>query len=97
MLSLLSDQFYWTQMATHCQQYIAEHEMHCLFKDEPERTPMKSIMAFYLLQLVNQDYLTLDGVGEQVLNGVVITNHFRRCAQAYMTISQTAQITTKEF
>ena len=52
-------------------------------------------MATHPLELIHLDYLGLEpgkGLEENVL---VVTNHFTRYAQAYVTKTQTAQMTAK--
>ena len=55
----------------------------------------KNIMLTHPLELVYLDYLCLEpgkGLEENVL---VITDHFTRYAQAYVTRTQTAQMTAR--
>ena len=65
------------------------------FQSQTAKVPLKNIMATHSLELVHLDYLCLEpgkGLEENVL---VITDHFTRYAQAYVTRTQTAQMTAK--
>ena len=68
----------------------------CLaFKARQQKAPLKNIMATHPLELVHLDYLCLEpgkGLEENVL---VPTDHITRYAQAYVTKTQTAQMTVK--
>ena len=68
----------------------------CLaFKARQPKAPHENIMATHPLELVHLDYLCLEpgkGLEENVL---VITDHFTRYAQAYVTRTQMAQIMAK--
>ena len=68
----------------------------CLaFKARQPKIPLENILATHPLELVHLDYLCLEpgkGLEENVL---VITDHFTRYAQAYVTRTQTAQMTAK--
>ena len=68
----------------------------CLaFKARQPKVPLENIVATHPLELVHLDYLCLEpgkGLEENVL---VITDHFTRYAQAYVTRTQTAQMTAK--
>ena len=68
----------------------------CLaFKARQPKAPLKNIMATHPLELVHLDYLCLEpgkGLDENVL---VVTDHFTRYAQAYVTRTQTTQMTAK--
>ena len=66
-----------------------------LFKARQQKAPLKNIMATHPLELVHLNYLCLEpgkGLEENVL---VVTDHFTRYAQAYVTKTQTAQMTAK--
>ena len=57
--------------------------------------PLENIVATRPLELVHLNYLCLEpgkGLEENVL---VITDHFTRYAQAYVTRTQTTQMTVK--
>ena len=78
---------------------VKEHIRKCCpclaFKARQPKAPLKNIVATHPLELVHIDYLCLEpgkGLEENVL---VVTDHFTRYAQAYVTRTQTAQMTAK--
>ena len=65
------------------------------FKARQPKAPLENIMATHPLEMVYLDYLCLEpgkGLDENVL---VIPDHFTRYAQAYVTKTQTSQMTAK--
>ena len=89
MLDLMHDRFFWPHMATQAK----EHVRKC--QSQTAISPLKNIVATHPLELVHLDYLCLEpgkGMEENVL---VVTDHFTRYAQAYVTRTQTDQMTAK--
>ena len=70
---------------------------HCTrFKQPQEREELHPIETSYSLELVHMDFVTIGKVGEtKVLKILVITDHFTKYTQAYVTQKQTAQVTAK--
>ena len=65
------------------------------FQSQAAKIPLQNIVATHPLELVHLDYLCLEpgkGLEENVL---VVTDHFTRYAHAYVTKTQTAQMTAK--
>ena len=88
MLDLMHDRFFWPHMAAQAK----EHKEKCCpcltFKARQPKAPLDNIMATHPLELVHLDHLCLEpgkGLEENVL---VITDHFTRYAQAYVTRTQ---------
>ena len=76
-----------------------EHIIKChsclAFKAKQPKAPLENIVATDPLELVHLNYLCLEpgkGLEENVL---VVTDHFTRYAQAYVTRTQTTQTTAK--
>ena len=95
MLDLMHDQFFWPHMALQAKEHVRTCHPCLAFKARKQKAPLKNIMATHPLELVHFDYLCLvpgKGLEENVL---VITDHFTRYAQAYVTKIQTAQMTAK--
>ena len=82
-------------MAAQAKEHIKKCHTCLAFKAKQPKAPLKNIVATHPLELVHLDYLCLDpgrGLEENVL---VITDHFTRYAQAYVTRTLTAQLTVK--
>ena len=95
MLDLMHDRFFWPRMAVQGKEHIGKCCPCLAFKARQPKAPLENIVATHPLELVHLDYLCLEpgkGLEENVL---VITDHFTRYAQAYVTRTQTAQTTTK--
>ena len=95
MLDLMHDRFFWPCMAAQAKEHVGKCCMCLAFKARQPKAPLKNIMATHPLELVHLDYLCLEsgkGLDENVL---VITDHFTRYTQAYVTRTQTTQMTAK--
>ena len=95
MLDLMCDRFFWPHMAAQVKEHIGKCCPYLAFKSRQPKVPHENIVATHSLELVHLDYLCLEpgkGLEENVL---VITDHFTRYAQAYVTRTQTAQMTAK--
>ena len=82
-------------MAAQAKEYIRKCCPCLAFKARQPKAPLKNIVATHPLELVCLDYLCLEpgkGLEENVL---VVTDHFTRYAQAYVTRTQTTQMTAK--
>ena len=78
---------------------VKEHIGKCCpcftFKAKQPKAPLENIMAIYPLELVHLNYLCLEpgkGLEENVL---VVTDHFTRYNQVYVTRTQTTHTTAK--
>ena len=60
---------------------------------------MQPILVSYLMELIHLDFLTLGGkTGDaKSTNIMVITDHFTRYAQAYVTPKQTAVVVARAY
>ena len=67
------------------------------FKQPPERAEMQPIEVSHPMELIHLDFLTLVGKTGDVrsTNIMVITDHFMRYAQAYVTPKQTAVVAAR--
>ena len=82
-------------MAVQAKEHIGKCCPCLAFKARQPKVPLENIMATHPLELVHLDFLCLEpgkGLEENVL---VITDHFTRYAQAYVTRTQMAQTTAK--
>ena len=95
MLDLMCDRFFWPCMAAQVKKHVGKCCPCLAFKARQPKAPLKNIVATHSLELVHLDYLCLEpgrGLEENVL---VVTDHFTRYAQAYVTRTQTTQMTAK--
>ena len=68
----------------------------CVLLSKPgSQKPLENITATHPLELVHLDYLCLEPGKCLEENVLVVTDHFTRYAQAYVTRTQTAQMTAK--
>ena len=87
--------FLWPCMAAQAKEHVRKCHLCLAFKARQQKAPLKNIMATHPLELVHLDYLCLEpgkGLEENIL---VVTDHFTRYAQAYVTRTQTTQMTAK--
>ena len=95
ILDLMSDRFFWPCMAAQAKEHIGKCCPCLAFNARQPKAPLENIMATHPLELVHLDYLCLEpgkGLEENVL---VITDHFTRYPQAYVTRIQKAQMMAK--
>ena len=64
-------------------------------KATPDVAPLQPLIANQPMKLVHMDFLSIEPSKGNVENVLVITDHFTRYAQAYLSKTQTAQATTK--
>ena len=91
-LGLLQERFFWPKMAEDVQTHICTCERCLRFKQPQEKVEMKPILVSYPMKLIHLNFLILGGkAGDaRITNILVITDHFTRYAQAYVTPKQTA-------
>ena len=91
-LRLLQERFFWLKMAEDVCTHIHTCERCLRFKQPQERAEMQPILVSYLMELIHLDFLALGGkAGDaKTTNILVITDHFTKYAQAYITLKQTA-------
>ena len=67
------------------------------FKQRAEDPPLKPLQASSPLELIHMDFLRIGGKDDKNANVLVITDHFTRYAQAYVTGNQQASTAAKVF
>ena len=80
-------------MAAQTKEHVGKCHPCLAFKARQQKAPLKNIMATHPLELVHLNYLCLEpgkGLEENIL---VLTDHFTRYALAYVTKTQTTQMT----
>ena len=91
-LDLLKDWFYWPNMAQDIETHIKQCDRCLRFKSKPQQTELHPIIATHPMELVHMDYLTIEsGKANKDVNILVVTDHFTRYAQAFITPTQTAR------
>ena len=91
--SLLKDRFYWPGMEDDIEEYIKTCPRCLKFKAIPERAELNIIDVTRPLELVHIDFLTIEAPKkDKDVNILVVTDHFTRYAQAFVTRSQTAPV-----
>ena len=95
MLNLIRDRFFWPRMAVQAKEHIGKCCPCLAFKARQPKTPLENIMATHPLELVHLDFPCLEPGKGQEENVLVITDHFTRYAQAFVTRTQTAQTMAK--
>ena len=84
-------------MAEDVQTHIHTCERCQGFKQPQERAEMQPIQVSYPMELIHLDFLTVGGKTRDVKSTyiMVITDHFTKYAQAYVTSKQTAIIVAR--
>ena len=96
MVALPCDMFYWVNMQRDAEEHAWKYDRCLWFKARAHREGLHPILAMYLLELVNMDYLIIENPKcDEDINVLVITYHFTRYTQAIMTSSQTAKATSQ--
>ena len=91
-LLLLQDRVYWPGMSKDVREHIRTCDRCERFKDRPDKEEIEQTEAQYPLEMVHVDFLMIGGKKDprKDINVLVVTDHFTRYAQAYVTTSQTA-------
>ena len=91
-LILLQERFFLPKMNDDVRYHIRNCERCLRFKQKPEREEMHSIESSYPLEIVHMDFLVIGSKKDpnKEINVLVVTDHFTRYAQAFVTTSQTA-------
>ena len=97
VLLLLQDRVYWPAMSRDVRDHIRTCGRCERFKSVQEEEEISQIEASYPLELIHIDYLQIGGKKDtrKDINILVVTDHFTRYAQAYVTTSTTALTTAK--
>ena len=97
-LGLLKDRFFWPKMSESVRLHIRQCQRCTQFKQPQEREEMRPIICTYPLELVHLDFLSIGKESsDKNINILVITDHYTRYAQAFVTPKQTAPYVAKTF
>ena len=93
-LRLLQERFFWPKMAEDVCTHIHTCERCLRFNWPQEKVEMQPILVSSPMELIHLDFLTLGGKAGDAksTNMLVITDHFTKYAQAYITSKQTAVV-----
>ena len=96
-LGLLQEWLFWPKMAEDVRIHICTCDQCHKFKQPQERSEIQPIVVSYPLELMHLDFLTLGGKtdDDKSVNVLIVTNHFTKYAQGYVTSKQTAVIVAK--
>ena len=93
-MHLLKDIFYWPEIQADIKQYVKQCPRCLRFKMLPERTKLNPIVATHPWELIYIDFLTVkaprNSKSVKDVNILIVTDHFTRYAQAFVTSSQQA-------
>ena len=95
MFDLMHNMFYWSHMAAQAKEHIFKCCSCLAFKAKQPKAPLENVVIIHPLELLHLDHLCLEpgkGLEENVL---VVTDHFLRYTQAYVTRTQPAQTTAR--
>ena len=89
---LLEDRSYWPVIQTDIEQYVKQCPRCLRFKTLPERAELNLIVATHPWKLIQIDFLTIEVPQHSKtikdVNILIVTDHFTRYAQAFVTTSQ---------
>ena len=85
---LMIDRFFWPKMSEEIRTYIQNCERCIRYKQQPHQAELVPLNASYPLQTIHMDFLQIGSKKEKDVNVLVITDHFTRYAQAFVTNSQ---------
>ena len=85
MLDLMCDRLYWPCMAALAKEHISKCHPCLDFKAKQPKAPLENIMTTHPLELVHLNYLCLEPRKGLEENDLVITDHFTRYTQVYVT------------
>ena len=91
-LGLLQERFFWPKMAKDVCIHIHTCDRCLRFKHLQEKPEMQPILVSYQMEPIHLDFLALGGKAEDTknVNILIVTDHFTKYAQAYITPKQTA-------
>ena len=85
---LMIDRFFWPKMSEEIRQYIQNCERCIRHKQQPHQAELVPLDASYPLQTIHMDFLLIGSKKESDVNVLVITDHFTRYSQAFVTNNQ---------
>ena len=84
-------------MSDEIRQYIQNCKRCIRFKQQPHHAELVPLDASYPLQTIHMDFLLIGSKKEKNTNALVITDHFTRYSQAFITSNQQTSTVVKVF
>ena len=94
---LMLDRFFCPKMSNEIHQYIQNCERCIRFEQQPHQAELVPLDALYPLQTIHLDFLLIGSKKEKNTNVLVITDHFTRYSQAFVTNNQQTSTVVKAF
>ena len=91
------DRFFWPKMSDEICQDIQNCERCIRFKQQPHQAELAPLDASYPLQTIHMDFLLIGSKKEKDTNVLVITDHFTRYSQAFVTNNQQTSTVVEVF
>ena len=96
-LRLLQERFFLPKMVDDMHTHIPICDQCMRFKQPQEKSAIQPILVLYPMELVHLDFLTLEGKADDSrnVNILIVTDHFMKYAQAYVTPKETAAVVAR--
>ena len=95
-VDLLRDRFFWVSMAADMEKKIKNCERCLKFKATPQKSPLCPLLVTHPFELVHMDYLKIESNrSDQDVHILIVTDHFTRFAQAFITPNETARVVAR--
>ena len=80
-------------MAQEMETHIKQCDRYLRFKSRLQQAELHPIIITHPMELVHMDFLTTEsGKADEDVNILMVTDHFTRYAQAFVTPTQTARV-----
>ena len=96
---LLQKRFFWNNLVNETREHIRSSSRCLSFKTPEESAKLERIDCSYPLEMKHLDFLSIEQAGrdpmgrnKKPINVPVVTDHFTRFSQAYVTTNQTAPV-----
>ena len=94
---LLQKRFFWNNLVNETREHVRNCSRCLSFKTPEETTSLERIECSYPLEMIHLDFLSIgqpgkdhSGKDKKPINILVVTDHFTRFSQSYVTVNQTA-------
>ena len=95
-IDLLRDQLFWPSMSIDMEKKIKNCDRCLHFKAVPQKTSLCPLEVTHPLELIHMDYLKIESnQSDRDVHILIVTDHFTRFAQAFITPNETAPVVAK--